>query len=271
MSLLSQRLQLKVAQKQILTPGLVQMVTVLQMTRLELKDMIAQEIAENPVLEESADGGEELTAEELQPLLEAERDPNPSDQTFLDMAQSAEASAVEDYADDVSAGPSSPGTATSNESSPEPPEPEKAADPFDEIDFGSYFEDYLDPGFKSPAQEASDKPSFEMFLSAPVRLADHLEQQMSLVALGGPIRRAAESIIGNLDENGYLIEPLEEIAAASGQPMSIVEEALTEVQKLDPAGVAARNLQECLLLQLEHRNARGPLKRADVIEAFKGR
>jgi len=51
MSLLSQRLQLKVAQKQILTPGLVQMVTVLQMTRLELKDMITQEIAENPVLE----------------------------------------------------------------------------------------------------------------------------------------------------------------------------------------------------------------------------
>ena len=61
MSLLSPRLQLRVAQKQILTPGLVQMVTVLQLNRLELRDMITAEITQNPVLEESADGGEELT------------------------------------------------------------------------------------------------------------------------------------------------------------------------------------------------------------------
>ena len=72
--MLSPRLQLKVSQKQILTPGLVQMVTVLQLNRLELKDMITQEIAENPVLEESVDGIEELTPEEVQAILEAERD-----------------------------------------------------------------------------------------------------------------------------------------------------------------------------------------------------
>ena len=260
MSLLSQRLQLKVSQKQTLTPGLVQMVTVLQMTRLELKEMIAQEIAENPVLEESADGGEELTPEELQPLLEAdgERGPEPSDQTFLDMARSAEPSAAEEFGDEAAAiGSSTLSSSTATETQPEPLEADKPADPFDEIDFGSYFDDYLDPGYKSPAQEASDKPSFEMFLSAPVRLADHLAQQMSLVALGEPIRDAADAIIGNLDENGYLTEPMDEIAAACGQPLHIVEEALVEVQKLDPAGVAARNLQECLLLQLEHRNARG--------------
>ena len=73
MSLLSPRLQLKVAQKQILTPGLVQMVTVLQLNRLELKEMITQEIVKNPVLEESTEEpGEEITPEELLPLLEAE-------------------------------------------------------------------------------------------------------------------------------------------------------------------------------------------------------
>src|ERR1700690_875106 len=72
MSMLSPRLQLKVAQKQILTPGLVQMVTVLQLNRLELKEMINQEIVENPVLEESAEDGEEITPEELMPLLEGE-------------------------------------------------------------------------------------------------------------------------------------------------------------------------------------------------------
>ena len=73
MSLLSPRLQLKVAQKQILTPGLVQMVTVLQLNRLELKEMITQEIVKNPVLEEaSEEPGEEITPEELAPLLEAD-------------------------------------------------------------------------------------------------------------------------------------------------------------------------------------------------------
>ncbi len=75
--MLSPRLQFKVAQKQILTPGLVQMVTVLQLNRLELKEMINQEIVENPVLEESTEEGEEITPEELQPLLEAERGAEP--------------------------------------------------------------------------------------------------------------------------------------------------------------------------------------------------
>src|SRR5580692_6745191 len=80
MSLLSPRLQLKLAQKQILTPSLLQMVTVLQLNRLELKEMINQEIVENPVLEESTeDSGEEITPEELMPLLEGERVMDPQD------------------------------------------------------------------------------------------------------------------------------------------------------------------------------------------------
>jgi RNA polymerase sigma-54 factor len=87
MSLLSPRLQLKVAQKQILTPGLVQMVTVLQLNRLELKEMITQEIVKNPVLEESTEeAGEEITPEELMPLLEAEQEHNsdPADKQLLE-------------------------------------------------------------------------------------------------------------------------------------------------------------------------------------------
>src|SRR4051794_1388411 len=89
MSSLSQRLHLGVQQKQILTPGLVQMVTVLQLNRLELKDMILNEIAENPVLEEASEAGEELTPEEVQSLLERERQAEPSDQAFLDSANGA--------------------------------------------------------------------------------------------------------------------------------------------------------------------------------------
>src|SRR5215813_5742471 len=86
MSTLSPRLQVRVQQKQTLTPGLVQMVSLLQLNRLELKDMITAEIAQNPVLEEAVEGGEELTPEELQPLLEAaaERTSEPADQSILD-------------------------------------------------------------------------------------------------------------------------------------------------------------------------------------------
>src|SRR5947209_15514267 len=80
MSSLSPRLQVRVQQKQILTPGLVQMVSLLQLNRLELKEMISAEIAQNPVLEESADGVEELSPEELRPLLESERLAEPADQ-----------------------------------------------------------------------------------------------------------------------------------------------------------------------------------------------
>jgi RNA polymerase sigma-54 factor len=85
MSLLSPRLQLKVAQKQILTPGLVQMVTVLQLNRLELKEMINQEIVNNPVLEEATeDGADEVAAEEVLAQLETDRMDEPSDQQILD-------------------------------------------------------------------------------------------------------------------------------------------------------------------------------------------
>src|SRR5436309_9540001 len=87
MGSLSPRLQVRISQKQILTPGLVQMVSLLQLNRLELKDMISAEVAQNPVLEEATEGGEELTPEELQPLLEAEgeRSGDPADQSILEV------------------------------------------------------------------------------------------------------------------------------------------------------------------------------------------
>ena len=110
-------------------------------------------------------------------------------------------------------------TADGAAASPEPQtaadavEPAAATDPFDEIDFGSFFDDYLDPGYKSPASESVEKPSFETFLSAPVTLGDHLHSQLSVSVLSDDVRDAAESIIGNLDEDGYLSASLEEIAA----------------------------------------------------------
>src|SRR6266700_6955674 len=226
MSLLSPRLQLKVAQKQILTPGLVQMVTVLQLNRLELKEMINQEIVENPVLEESLEEGEEITAEELQPLLEAERSSEPADQSLLDAA-------------DIKLDGDSPEVARNTDAFAEAEAPvdglerdatdaveTSTTDPFDEIDFGSFFDDYLDPGYRSPASESVEKPSFETFLSQPQTLPDYLRSQLSVSLLDDQTRDAAETIIGNLDEDGYLTASLEEIASMVQHTQEHIEAAL---------------------------------------------
>src|SRR5947209_1285962 len=151
MSLLSPRLQLRVAQKQILTPGLVQMVTVLQLNRLELKDMIAQEIAMNPVLDETAEGIEELTPEEVQQILERERSNDPADSEILQAVSEAvngsgdpevvEFDAAEFAAAADQAGASTTDPVTANDPLPEAAEPKKESDPFEEIDFGSFFDD----------------------------------------------------------------------------------------------------------------------------------
>jgi RNA polymerase sigma-54 factor len=207
-------LNLNVAQRQILTPGLVQMVTVLALNRLELREMINTELVANPVLEEMTD--EAPSAEEVHEKVEAEGEaPLPPKPT------NGEAALPENQ------------------------------DSFQEVDYGTFFDDYLDPGYKSPAAEAVEKPSFENFLSRPTSLADHLEWQLNLSICPDAVRNAAYSIIGNLNEDGYLTATVEEIAETGGHTREDVEQALKLVQDLDPPGVAARDLRECLLLQLK--------------------
>jgi RNA polymerase sigma-54 factor len=261
MSSLSQRLHLGVQQKQILTPGLVQMVTVLALNRLELKDMIVNEMAENPVLEDTAEGGDELTPGEVQALLERERDADPADKGILEnvskqeLSASYEGTGEEASFDGAAAG--DPPAGETQSAAPVEETPRTETDPFEEIDFGSFFDDYLDPGFKSPASESVDKPSFETFLSAPVTLSDYLQTQLSVLVLSEPARQAANSIIGNLEESGYLTTTLEEIAFSEGLGLEDMRAGLRAVQSLDPSGIGASSLHECLLLQLEARGACG--------------
>ncbi len=267
MSSLSPRLQVRVQQKQILTPGLVQMVSLLQLNRLELKDMISAEVAQNPVLEESLDGVEELSPDELRPLLEAERQPDPADQSILEIASQNEGEGREADGLEIEAaamGNPEPAIVEGAVATDNPEIVEtKTADPFDEIDFGTYFDEYLDPGYKSPASENVEKPSFETFLSSPITLSDHLHNQLALVALSEEVRDAAETIIGNLDDNGYLTLTIEELAKGDDQTegashqVGDVAEALRVVHTLDPAGVGARDLRECLLLQIESMGGKG--------------
>ena len=232
MALLQPKLSLKVAQRQILTPGLMQMVSVLALNKLELKELINTEIVENPVLEE---------LEESVPLIDDLA------QKEADRDRSVEETAAQ-------------------------AEREKA-DPFDEIDFGSYFQDYLDPGFRTPnGFEQSDKPSFENFLSQPSTLTDHLFWQLGSLSVSRDLRAAAEYVIGNLDEDGYLLSGDEELlagfaqeyqAAAPSRAGELLAEAVHLVQNLDPVGVATRTLRECLLVQIEaqRREFQLPLER----------
>jgi len=255
--MLSPRLQLKVAQKQILTPGLVQMVTVLQLNRMELKEMINQEIVENPVLEESLEEGEEITPEELQPLLEAERSSDAADQSLLDAADIKLDGDAPEVARNTDAFADAETPVDGIERDASDAVETSTTDPFDEIDFGSFFDDYLDPGYRSPASESVEKPSFETFLSQPQTLPDYLRSQLSVAVLDDETRDAAESIIGNLDEDGYLTATLEEMAYQGSTSPAVMEAALKAVQGLDPAGVGARDLKECMLLQIESVNGRG--------------
>jgi RNA polymerase sigma-54 factor len=172
MVLLQHRLSLKVSQRQILTPGLVQMVSVLALNKLELKDMINTEMVENPVLEE---------LEDSVPLVD-------------------EVGRREEEREQPVAAEENPITA------------EEKKDPFEEIDFGSFFQEYLDPGFRSPSEmEEIERPSFENFLSKPTNLTDHLMWQLGSIPTRPEVREAAELVIGNLNEDGYLIATDDEL------------------------------------------------------------
>jgi len=282
---LQNKLNLRVSQKQILTPGLVQMVSVLALNKLELREMINTEMIENPVLEE---------LDSSVPLLDevAGRD---------EARQRDEAQERQEL----------------NKEEPTVAEADKK-DPFDEIDFGSFFRDYLDPGYRSSADlEEIERPSFENFLSKPGTLTDHLLWQLGSVTVRREVHAAAELVIGNLNDEGYLTASEDELlglaqaetevqvtvekAAARedsftefddspevdshqgnglGDPSHLrlvvshtpekptapqkplapilhftredLREAIQLIRQFDPVGVAARDLRECLMAQLEH-------------------
>src|ERR1051326_1953398 len=274
MVLLQNKLNLRVSQKQILTPGLVQMVSVLALNKLELREMINTEMIENPVLEEldtsvpllDAVGGREEAQERQDSLEIKEKDADTA------------------------------------------PEADKK-DPFDEIDFGTFFKDYLDPGYRNSADlEEIERPSFENFLSKPGTLTDHLLWQLGSISVRPAVYAAAELVVGNLNEDGYLTasedellgvaraeqtsesavaetvateqpsaesvanepshlelvvshEPTPEAVAAEKRNGLVpvlqftredLREAIALIQQFDPVGVAARDLRECLLAQLQY-------------------
>ncbi|NTU42305.1 MAG: RNA polymerase factor sigma-54 [Nitrospirales bacterium] len=223
---LESRLDLKVSQKLILTPQLQQAIKLLQMPQLELAQSLNMELMENPFLEEMTEAPEEHEQEK-------EREEYPSDE------------AVPAFDD-----------------------PEA---PFENlINFGAdeYFDerssDGRDLGYFSP--DAEEQPSYELFYSKKTDLPDHLLWQLRMSTADDEVRKAAEVVIANLDDDGYLRATEEELAPLVGADGDTIAQAISLVQSFDPSGVGARSLKECLLLQIATLDLGGSL--AEKIVTF---
>jgi RNA polymerase sigma-54 factor len=261
----SLRLTQKLTQRMVLTPQLRQRIEMLQMTTIELSELISNELVENPVLEEV------MSDEEFQEFSEKILDQNSEGQTetyenghdtdFLpELAHQAETFTAEiqgengfDETSDIDFGGE-----TENSSG-------EKSDAFEEVDYGREFQDYLDPGYKTQELEfKDDAPSFDQFLSRSESLADHLEWQLNLQQMSDKIEEAAVCVIGNLNEDGRLTTSSEEIAEMCRCSLETVEKARNIVMRLEPVGCGARDVKECLIVQLEA-NGEGESLAAELV------
>ena len=142
-------------------------------------------------------------------------------------------------------------------------EAEQAAtkdDTWDDQDYEYFFGDYLDDGYRRSApQEVRELPPLENTASSTESLADHLEWQLAMQTDEPVLREIGSALIGNVNDDGYLVASLDEVAAMGPWSLSDVERALTLLQTFDPLGVAARDLPECLALQLGPLGLRGTI------------
>src|SRR4030043_1328112 len=220
----------RLVQQLVIPPQLQQAIKLLQLTRLELVDMISQEMKENPLLEEEEE--ERESAEGETPVTEQEE----------------------------------------KETSAEPehtPEVKGNGEGADEFDWENYLENYNLTPFQKSSPSSSDgeeRPSFENFLTKRTTLTDHLQWQLQLSHFTDQEHEVGIWIIGNLDEDGYLKISLEDICLETNLPMEGVEGVLRKIQQFDPIGVAARDLKECLLIQLTQMVPRDTLAEKVVSE-----
>jgi RNA polymerase sigma-54 factor len=139
------------------------------------------------------------------------------------------------------------------------PEVKGTGEGSDEVDWENYLENSNLTTFQKSSSDGEERPSFENFLTKRTTLTDHLHWQLQLSRFTEEEHDAGTWIIGNLDEDGYLKISLEELCSETHLPMEVVERVLRRVQQFDPVGVAARDLKECLLIQLEQISPRDSL------------
>ncbi len=249
------RQQLRLTQQLVMTPQLQQAIKLLQLNQLELVSLVQQELQENPVLEE-ADLEEETQAEREDATPE-DRDPietahveDPSGEAPVDPSVDSPDAIPPDgprALDESLAADETPQEARDGEDTA-PSDAEKIAD----IEWESYLESNPMTGLESRGLGGEDeRPSLEATYARRPSLAEHLEWQLQATPLDEAGREIAHWIIGNIDERGFLRSSVEEIAHQAGAEEAEVEAVLTLIQTLDPTGVAARNLRECLLIQID--------------------
>ncbi|OPY82542.1 MAG: RNA polymerase sigma-54 factor [Syntrophus sp. PtaU1.Bin005] len=217
---------LKLSQQLIMTPQLQQAIKLLQLSRMEMIDVINQEMEENPLLEdmppEDYDEAELSTVSEEGTIAEVE--------DFKGIERTEEITGEGDGKED--------------------------------FDWSSYLEDYGSVGASYDRRDG-EAPSWDNLLTKKATLTDHLMWQLKLTRLSELEMRIGEQIVGNLDTNGYLAATTEEIARLEDVEETEVEAVLAKIQEYDPPGIAARNLQECLLIQVRLLGIENPL--VDVI------
>jgi len=220
----------KLVQQLVITPQLQQAIRLLQLTRLELVDLIQQEMKENPLLEEVEEGKEEVDAAEST-TEQREEQALPEIEHTLEVKGEGEGSK--------------------------------------EFDWENYLESYNLTSFQRQSQSYQDgeeRPSFENFLSKRMTLFDHLYWQLQLSRFTEEEQKVGTWIIRSLDDDGYLKISLEDISSETNLPLEVVEGVLRRIQQFDPVGIAARDLRECLLIQLEQMSVQDPLAEKIVSE-----
>jgi RNA polymerase sigma-54 factor len=219
---LETRLYQKLSQQLVMTPQLRQAIKILQVSRAELEQLIDQELTENPVLEE---GLEEPR------IVEEESRTDEQYQTETPFESEAPVQAE-----------------TTSEVSPD--------SGMNDIDWKDYLENYSNDWHGSTGSSSDydeeKRAAMENMLTRSESLTEHLIWQLRMADLDPMEESVAAMMIGNMDKNGYLTLEIEDIAFQTGQDIEIVQRALERIQSLDPPGVGARDLRECLLLQLRH-------------------
>jgi RNA polymerase sigma-54 factor len=226
---------LRLSQQLVMTPQLQQAIKLLQLSRMELVDMVRDEMLENPILEDSVESGNEQAKEEASVASSAEASSNDGERVGETETRMAEIPT-----DKV-------------DSTAEVKADARSGEAVAEFDWDTYLDNQAQaapmPSYKSNNE---DLPSLESTLTRGTSLFDHLEWQLKLSHFTREQDGIAMLIIGNLTPDGYLQEPIEELAEEAEVTVDIAEGVLKKIQEFDPVGVGARTLQECLLIQARH-------------------
>ena len=222
---------LKLSQQLVMTPQLQQAIKLLQLNRMELQEVVTQEMMENPILEEVSESAETEGGSSTEDTTPTSSDP--------------EAEQLRDEESFIK---------------PKAQE-EQLISGKDDFNWESYVEEFNSTSSSAPSmREINDElPSFENVLTKTTTLEDHLTWQLSMIALTDEEKRLGELIVGNLSDDGYFNAQLEDLARESQLELEDAEEVLKMVQNFDPLGVGSRNLQECLSIQARFMNPRQPL------------